>query len=193
MLDSVLVTGATGFVASHIVDDLLLHGFKVIGTTRSKKKAVQFTHIFQEKYPELAQNITFEQIKDISNIDEVVTILRKFLDLKYIIHTAQPTPVGQLPKGTDLATTFRKPAVENSLGILNAVQSFPNHVKSIVFTSSISTMMRQPQPGEKVVITNTDWSPSSWEDVGDSESLAYNISKIYVEKAIWKWADTNKP
>ncbi|GMF07834.1 unnamed protein product [Ambrosiozyma monospora] len=54
-------------------------------------------------------------------------------------------------------------------------------------------MMRQPQPGENVVITNTDWSPSTWDDVGESESLAYNISKIYAEKAIWEWADRNKP
>ncbi|KAH0476221.1 MAG: hypothetical protein KVP17_000119 [Porospora cf. gigantea B] len=35
----VLVTGATGFVGSHVVSRLLMEGYRVRGTVRNRKKA----------------------------------------------------------------------------------------------------------------------------------------------------------
>lgn len=47
---TVLVTGANGFIASHIVDQLLLAGYKVRGTVRSEAKGEWLVKLFGEKY-----------------------------------------------------------------------------------------------------------------------------------------------
>jgi NAD(P)-dependent dehydrogenase (short-subunit alcohol dehydrogenase family) len=46
----VLVTGANGLIASHIVDKLLRFGFRVRGTVRNPEKAAWETTMFTEKY-----------------------------------------------------------------------------------------------------------------------------------------------
>jgi hypothetical protein len=46
----VLVTGATGFVGAHVVDQFLKSGYVVIGTSRNAKKASNVEKYFKDKY-----------------------------------------------------------------------------------------------------------------------------------------------
>lgn len=46
----ILVTGATGYIASHIVDQFLLAGYGVRGTVREAKKAAWLQEYFDSKY-----------------------------------------------------------------------------------------------------------------------------------------------
>lgn len=46
----VLVTGATGFMATHIVDQLLFAGYHVRGTLRDEKKAAWTTSFFSARH-----------------------------------------------------------------------------------------------------------------------------------------------
>ena len=46
----VLVTGANGFVASHVVDRLLEDGFNVRGSVRSEEKGEWLHEVFEAKY-----------------------------------------------------------------------------------------------------------------------------------------------
>lgn len=46
----VLVTGASGFIATHIVDQLLLAGYHVRGTVRDEKKAAWTTEFFTQRH-----------------------------------------------------------------------------------------------------------------------------------------------
>lgn len=46
----VLVTGASGFIATHIVDQLLLAGYHVRGTVRTEKQVVWTTELFSERH-----------------------------------------------------------------------------------------------------------------------------------------------
>lgn len=46
----VLVTGASGFMATHIVDQLLLAGYHVRGTVRDKQKAAWTVEFFSARY-----------------------------------------------------------------------------------------------------------------------------------------------
>lgn len=46
----VLVTGASGFVATHIVDQLLLAGYNVRGTVRDETKAEWTTAFFADRH-----------------------------------------------------------------------------------------------------------------------------------------------
>ena len=56
----VLVTGATGFIGAHIVDNLLARGFRVRGTTRSLAKGKAMV----DARPEHKGNLEFVQIRD---------------------------------------------------------------------------------------------------------------------------------
>jgi nucleoside-diphosphate-sugar epimerase len=46
----VLVTGASGLIASNIVDQFLHYGYKVRGTVRDPKKSAWLAKLFDEKY-----------------------------------------------------------------------------------------------------------------------------------------------
>lgn len=46
----VVVSGATGFIGSHIADQLLAGGYQVRGTTRSVQKGAWLEEFFQGKY-----------------------------------------------------------------------------------------------------------------------------------------------
>ena len=47
---TVLVTGANGFIASHVADQLLQAGFKVKGTVRNEDKGKLITEIFEKRH-----------------------------------------------------------------------------------------------------------------------------------------------
>lgn len=46
----IVVSGATGFIGSHVADQLLAAGYKVRGTTRSVQKGAWIEELFQRKY-----------------------------------------------------------------------------------------------------------------------------------------------
>lgn len=47
---TVLVTGANGYIGSHVVDQLLLAGYKVRGTVRDATKAKWVQDLFEKRY-----------------------------------------------------------------------------------------------------------------------------------------------
>lgn len=71
MTETILVTGASGFVASHVIRYFLEAGFKVRGTVRSEKSAAKVREV-HSKYTDA---LSFAFVKDISEIgafDEAV-------------------------------------------------------------------------------------------------------------------------
>jgi nucleoside-diphosphate-sugar epimerase len=85
--DLVLVSGASGFLASHIVKQLQEQGYRVRGTVRSlkdEKKVAPLRKLVENpKYPlELCEA---DLLDEKGWIDAVK-------DCKYVIHTASPVP-----------------------------------------------------------------------------------------------------
>jgi len=64
MAQTVLVTGASGFVASHVIRYFLENGFKVRGTVRNEKSAAKV----REAHSEYGDALSFAFVRDISEI-----------------------------------------------------------------------------------------------------------------------------
>lgn len=45
-----VITGANGYIASHIADQFIRHGYKVRGTVRNPKKSAWLVPHFEKKY-----------------------------------------------------------------------------------------------------------------------------------------------
>ena len=60
----VLVTGANGYIASHVADQLMAAGYRVRGTSRSEDKARQMVEVFEKRHGKNSYESTI--VSDIS-------------------------------------------------------------------------------------------------------------------------------
>ncbi|XP_071496388.1 uncharacterized protein [Diadema antillarum] len=125
--EKVLVTGASGYIASHIVQQLLEAGYKVRGTVRSLSNAAKV-----EPLRKLCPNAS-------SDLELIEADLTKDEGWKeavagcvYVMHTASPFPFAN-PKDEN---EIIKPAVEGTTRVLQACVD-QGGVKRVVLTSSV--------------------------------------------------------
>lgn len=172
---TVLVTGATGFIAQHIVDQLLAKGYSVVGTARSQSRYQPVVDEFKKKYPE--GKLIFEIVPDISVDDAFDDVLKKHTEVTAVLHTASPFSFG-LDKSFEDA--YLKPAVHGTVNILKAIEKYAPQVTNVVITSSYAAI-KTGIPGH--IHTNESWNPVVWETDVTDEGVAYSASKKYAEKA----------
>ena len=84
----VLVTGGTGFIGAHVVDDLLKRGHKVKLAVRNLEKAKRF---LQDR-PQNASQTTTSQIADFK---EASSFIEAVEDVDGIIHVASVSSLSQ--------------------------------------------------------------------------------------------------
>ncbi|KAK3315839.1 putative NAD dependent epimerase/dehydratase [Apodospora peruviana] len=179
---SVLLTGGSGFIASHILDALLRRRYWVTVTVRSEEKGLRL----QKNYPEdLRPRISFTVVEDIVQegaFDNAV----KVQPFDYIIHTACPYHFNF----TDPIADFIDPAVKGTVGILKSAKAYAPTVKRVVLLSSSATILN-PFNHSKVY-DETVHGETSWEQAMNPR-LAYRASKIFAEKAAFEFISTEKP
>ena len=171
----VLVTGASGFVASHIVQQLLVGGkVKVRGTVRSLKNESKCAPLMKlvpdAKYPlELVE-------ADLLNEESWIEAVK---GCDYVYHVASPLP--SLETQITDENILIKPAVEGTLNILKACVA-AGTVKRVVVTSSIAAVS-----GGFFFPRDTPYTEEDWTD----ESLvpAYEKSKVLAERAAWDFVE----
>ncbi|OUM51132.1 hypothetical protein BVG19_g218 [[Candida] boidinii] len=185
--DKVLVTGANGFLASHIVDVLLSKGYKVIGTVRSEAKYEPLLKEFKAKYPQA--NISFEIVKDIAAANAFDEVLKKNTDIKHVIHTANPVVFGLDKSPEEL---YRAPAVDGTKNILTAIKDYGGQVENVVITSSHGTMVEFDRVVQPLIDENY-WSSLTWDQIGDNDMMGYSASKKLAEEAAWDFMKTQSP
>jgi nucleoside-diphosphate-sugar epimerase len=82
----VLLTGANGFLASHIVAGLIEKNYHVVGTVRSEKKGQNVI----ELHPDWKSHITWAVIKDIGVPNAYEEVFKNMGPFDYVVHNASP-------------------------------------------------------------------------------------------------------
>ncbi|EPS39650.1 hypothetical protein H072_6570 [Dactylellina haptotyla CBS 200.50] len=185
---TILITGASGFVGSGVVLRVLQEGYKVVLTVRDETQIPWLKKVFGHE-----DQVKFVVIPDFLKegaFDEVV----KGVD--YVIHTASPIPK------PDMASEWKKnyidPAVKPTVSLLEAAKAEPKIKKVVVTSSCISFVpMDRSELGESRTTSEAKGNPKVGEDFHDTEFGfpfgAYHGSKIAGDIATWNFRDEKKP
>jgi nucleoside-diphosphate-sugar epimerase len=184
----VLVTGATGYIGSQIILNLLERGYKVRGTVRDVKGSAW---VADELFPKYAASGALElfEVKDIAAhgaFDEAVKGMSGVIHVA-TISTLSPNPNEIIPQ-----------TVQATLSAIEAAAKEPT-VKGFVFTTSL-VAMAMPIPDVPFHVDSNSWNemvgPMAWAPppYDPSRSLiVYMQSKVEAEKALWKFVEEKKP
>ncbi len=170
-MEKVLVTGASGFIATHCINGLLKKGYIVKGSLRDLSREDEVRKSLEQD--SLNNNLEFCKL---DLLDDVGWISAS-VDCDYVLHIASPFTI-QEPKKESILIN---PALE---GTLRALESAKNSkVKKVVLTSSMASIA---YGHNKKLCSPEDWTDIS-KDVG-----AYVKSKTIAEKAAWDFVNKNK-
>jgi dihydroflavonol-4-reductase len=172
---NVLVTGASGFIASHIVEQLLAKGHRVRGTVRSLKKEKELASL--RGLPGAAERLELVEAELL--VDGAFDAAAQTCDA--VLHTASPYVLDAKDPQKDLVD----PAVKGTRNVLTACQKAAS-VKRVVVTSSMAAITDEPDSDH--VLTEADWNVKS-----SLERNPYYYSKTLAEKAAWDFVEKEKP
>ncbi|NTV98997.1 MAG: SDR family oxidoreductase [Chlorobiaceae bacterium] len=169
----VCVTGASGFIAAHILKELLENGYRVRGTVRKKP----------ENYPYLLSLPGAAERLELVNADLLAkgSFDAAVAGCEYVIHTASPFEFNVGNPQTDLV----EPAVNGTETVLESCLG-SGSVKRVVLTSSIAAITDEPENSK--VFTEKDWNTMS-----SLDRNPYYYSKTLAERAAWDFIMEKKP
>ncbi|RSH83542.1 methylglyoxal reductase (NADPH-dependent) gre2 [Apiotrichum porosum] len=185
----VLVTGASGFVAVHVVKTLLDAGFPVRGTVRTAAKGEYLQNLFKDSPVPFAYIV-------VANIETASRCPGAFdaavMDVVGVAHTASP-----FHWHADDPSELIGPAVHGTLGLLNSIQRINPQVKRVVVTSSCAAIIND-NVTKPHCFTEADWNTTSvheCETLGRNASATakYRASKTLAEKALWQFIEVEQP
>jgi dihydroflavonol-4-reductase len=162
----VLVTGAAGFIGSHVVRELLEQGHSVRGTVRNPVNAEFLKNLPGAKQLEIVQ-------MDLLESDSVVEAVKGCDD---VVHCAAALYVGV----DDAQTQVVDPSIQGTQNLLDAIDTVGG-VKRIVHTSSVAAV-RQTHFESGRVFNFEDWC-----DDASVDSNAYGFAKAGAEILARGW------
>ncbi|OIW25712.1 NAD(P)-binding protein [Coniochaeta ligniaria NRRL 30616] len=179
----VLLTGGSGFIASHILDQLVDQGFNVVVTVRSEEKGQRIVDTYQGAAKE---NVSYVVVEDITKEGAFDAAVKSQPPFDYVIHTASPYHLNP----QDPVKDFLDPAIKGTTGILHSINAHAPTVNRVVFTSSSAAILNPKQHAD--VYDETHWAPMTWDEALQPTN-AYRASKIYAEQAAWKFVEVEQP
>jgi len=164
----VLITGATGFLGSHLLIKLLEKGEKVRALYRDSSKQAVVSALFS--YYNKQQ--LFEQIQWFeADITDIPSMEAAFVSINDVYHCA-----AYISFDPDDEEQLRKVNIEGTANIVNFC--LVNNVRKLCFVSSIAAL-GDLQDHEKIITENTEWNAEKYHS-------DYAISKYGAEMEVWR-------
>merc|ERR1712166_109847 len=183
---TVAVTGANGFVASHIVNALLDAGFTVRACVRDPSNENNVGHL---KTLQGADRLTLHagDLLKAGSYDEA------FAGCDAVVHAAAVVDIES--KGAEAEAKVVQPSLLGTQNVLASVNA-AGSVKRVVHTSSIAAILRADE-SEDHIFSEEDWNTYGTVNNGD----AYGYAKQKAEKCLhetaasdettWDWVSIN--
>lgn len=174
-IHTVFVSGATGFIASHTIEQLLAAGHRVRASVRNLKRTDDLAYL--REMDGAADRLDLVEA-DLLAPDAFDTLLT---GCDVVLHMASPYALDVVDPQRDLVD----PAVRGTHSMLEACAKSAS-VRRVVLTSSMAAVTDEPD--QRHVLTETDWN--------DKSSLTrnpYYLSKTLAERAAWAFVDHEKP
>ena len=173
---TVMVTGASGYIAGWIIKYLLEAGHTVHGTVRNPDKASSVAHL--HRMAEQAPGSLKLFKADLLDADSFDAPMQ---GCEVLMHTASPFVLDGF---TDANEALVRPAVEGTRNVLNAANRCET-LKRVVLTSSVAAVYSDGTDMKgKRAFTETDWNTASSVDHNP-----YQYSKVAAEREAWKIHD----
>ncbi|XP_018019845.1 NADPH-dependent aldehyde reductase ARI1-like [Hyalella azteca] len=166
----VLVTGASGYIACHVVKLLQETGYRVRGTVRSLKNSSRVDPLkMLVSNPKHPLELTEADLESDDGWDKAME------GVYAVMHTASPFPsLEESPSEQSLVI----PAVEGTKRVLSAAAKAG--VKKVVVTSSCSAVVDPASTDPSKKFDEEDWT-----DTSNPAITSYPKSKTLAERAAW--------
>lgn len=177
---TILVTGATGYIGKHIVLQLLNAGYAVKGSLRDTGREAELHTALR---PHLDDPSALERLSVVAlNLmqDDGWDAAMQGVDV--LMHTASPFPLGQPKDEQDLI----RPAVDGAMRAVRAAQTAG--ITRVIMTSSSAAILSTQLPDGKPAHDEDDWT-----DLTHPGATAYVKSKTMAERAVWDWQSSQAP
>lgn len=171
----VLVTGASGYIASWIIKYLLDEGYTVHATVRDPAKASSVAHLLK-----LAQNTNGVLKLFKADLLNVGSFNEAMQGCGVVMHTASPFV---LDGYVDAYEALVRPAVEGTANVLNAVNACDS-VQRVVLTSSVAAIFGDNK--DILALPSGVFTEEHWNNSSSVSHNPYQYSKVAAEKEAWK-------
>jgi len=179
----ILVTGASGFLATHITAELLKEGYTVVGTVRSTEKGEYLV----KQFDNFGDKFTFVIVPDVEKENAFDEAVKGVSGIAHVATTTGVDPNVVIPD-----------VIAGAIGALKAAAKEPS-VKAVVYTSSSMAAAMAKADVEQHIDSSSynqeavdaAWAPPPYEM--DRWLNVYAASKVAAEKAAWKFMEEEKP
>ena len=173
-MTTVLVTGASGFIGLHCIDQLLSQGYEVRGTVRSLNRKDELETALSNRGHDVSKFTLYEaDLTQIDGWEEAVA------GCNYVLHVASPFILG-VPKHED---DLIKPAVS---GVDYVISAAIKHKVSRVVVTSSGASITDTHDGK------THFTEDDWTDTDHPKTTAYYKSKTLAERHAWHLINAQK-
>ncbi|KAN0035918.1 hypothetical protein ACTA71_005211 [Dictyostelium dimigraforme] len=168
----VAVTGATGYLGTYIVRDLLEKNYNVLAFVRDPKNEEKLKTL--KSFDSTGSKLSFTG-GDLETIDYE----KELKNVSYVIHTATPFKYSSPDPWGEVIN----PAINGTLGVLKAASKISTIKKVIVTSSGLAVY----DIGTKKPESNDD----DWSNPQDPINQPYPYSKVAAEKKAWEYLKEN--